>query len=436
MAVKGLKTSVGLRLFIIGLLSLILLIPTVMIKSLISERENRRNEATYEVTSKWGNAQNVSGPILTIPFKSYFKNDKGQVIESVQYVHFLPDDLSINGAIYPEIRYRGIYEIILYNTKLKLRGIFHPPDLEELNIPPDDVLWQDAFVAIGINDMKGIKDIIKIKWNEAELIANPGIVCNDVLASGISSPTALNSQTTDYNFSVDINLDGSEQLMFMPIGKETRVTISAKWNNPSFVGEFLPETRKIQNDAFSAEWKILHLNRNYPQRWIGNQHKIEHSAFGVRLRLPVDEYQKTMRTAKYAIMFISLTFLSFFMIEILNKKVLHPVQYLLIGLALILFYTLLLSFSEHLRFQYAYLIGSVSMSVMITAYTKSVLSNNLLTMIIAGILIILYGFLYIVLQLQDYALLLGSIGLFVILAIVMYLTRRIDWFAVWKSEAV
>jgi len=177
----------------------------------------------------------------------------------------------------------------------------------------------------------------------------------------------------------------------------------------------------------------LHLNRNYPQRWLGNRYKLNGSSFGVNLLLPVDEYQKTMRTAKYAIMFIGLTFLSFFMIELLNRKSLHPIQYLLIGFALLVFYTLLLSFSEYMLFKYAYLIAGAGIIFLITAYTKSVLKSNLLTAVIFGLLLILYGYLYIVMQLQDLALLMGSVGLFVILAVVMYLTRKIDWFTIMKN---
>lgn len=434
MAKNRIKNSVGLRLGIIAILSMVLLIPSGMMQSLIKERKLRRDSATQEVSNKWGTAQTICGPILTIPFKSYSKNDSGELITKIKYAHFLPDDLSIIGTIHPQIRYRGIYEIVLYNTKLQLNGNFSSPDFEDLNLPKKDMIWKEAFVAVGITDMKGIKDLIKIKWNDLELVANPGIQTNDVIASGVSVKMALDPEIEKFEFSSEINLNGSTALMFIPIGKETKIKISSGWNNPSFTGSFLPEIREITSDGFNAQWKVLHLNRNYPQRWIGTRYKITPSSFGVNLLLPVDEYQKTMRTAKYAIMFIALTFLSFFMIELLNKKIIHPIQYLLIGFALLVFYTLLLSFSEHIVFKYAYLIASSGILILITTYTKSVLSSNLQTGMIAGILTILYGYLYIVLQLQDYALLMGSLGLFLILAIVMYLTRKIDWFSIFKIE--
>jgi inner membrane protein len=435
MTTPAAKYSIGIRLFLIALLSIVLLIPLFMIQSLIGEREFRRNEAVHEVSSKWGKAQTIAGPILTVPFKTRAVDAKGNATTVIYYAHFLPDDLSISGEIQPEVRYRGIYKAVLYNAKLSFSGTFLASNIKDFSIPEAEMVWDNAFIAIGITDMKGIKDTIRIKWNERDLPFNPGIASHDVQLSGISARAAFDTKIDKYSFSMNINFNGSEELAFIPIGKETRTKISAAWGNPSFVGEFLPEAREIQEDGFSAEWKVLHLNRNYPQRWTGNSYKIEPSAFGVRFILPVDEYQKINRTAKYAVMFISLTFLSFFMIEVLNKKVMHPIQYLLIGFALLLFYTLLLSVSEHVGFQPSYVIASVAMTALIAGYTKAVLSNKLLATVIAGILVTLYGYLYVILQLQDYALLMGSVGLFVILALVMYLTRRIDWSAIWKSSA-
>jgi len=435
MTTLAVKYSIGIRLVLIGLLSIVLLIPLFLIQALISEREIRRIEAVQEVSSKWGKAQTIAGPILTVPFKTYAIDAKGSATTIIQHAHFLPDDLSISGAIQPEVRYRGIYKAVLYNAKLSFVGTFLASNINDFSIPEAEMIWDDAILAVGITDMKGIKDTIRIKWNERDLPVNPGIASQDVQSSGISARAGFNGKIDNHSFSIDINFNGSEELAFIPVGKETRVKISGAWGNPSFVGEFLPEAREIQEDKFSAEWKILHLNRNYPQRWTGNAYKIEPSTFGVRFILPVDEYQKINRTAKYAVMFISLTFLSFFMIEVLNKKVMHPIQYLLIGFALLLFYTLLLSVSEHLGFQFSYVIASAAMTALIAGYTKAVLSNKLLAMVVAGILVTLYGYLYVILQLQDYALLMGSVGLFVILALVMYLTRRIDWYAMWKSSA-
>ncbi len=434
MAKNTLKNSIAVRLFIIGALAIILLIPTIMIQALIKERKQRRDETSLEVTDKWGSIQTITGPILTIPFQFTQQDDNEKFTKIKKYAHFLPDDLSIVCTIHPEIRYRGIYEFVLYNTKIQLTGNFPSLAFEDLNVSPNDVMWDDAFITVGITDMKGIKDIIKLNWNNTEFIASPGIESNDVCSSGISVKISLDAGIEKFDFHTEIDLNGSQSLMFVPVGRETKIEASSEWNNPSFTGNFLPELREISSDGFRAEWKVLQLNRNFPQKWIGNQHNIAPSTFGVSLLLPVDEYQKTMRTAKYAIMFIALTFLSFFMIELLGKKVIHPIQYLLIGFALLVFYTLLLSLSEYLSFKYSYLIASIGILLLITAYTKNVLSDKLQTVVIATVLVVLYGYLYIILQLQDYALLMGSLGLFVILSIVMYLTRKIDWFAILKID--
>ncbi|GAH21121.1 unnamed protein product, partial [marine sediment metagenome] len=187
---------------------------------------------------------------------------------------------------------------------------------------------------------------------------------------------------------------------------------------------------------FRAKWNVLYLNRDYPQKWKGNSYNIFNSAFGVKLLMPVDEYQKTMRSVKYAVMFISLTFMIFFFVEVINKKRIHPVQYILVGLALVIFFTLLLSLSEHINFNFAYLIASIATILLITAYSKTIFKSNFLTILMGSVLLILYGFMYTILQLQDYSLLLGSIGLFIVLAVAMYLSRKIDWYSLSSNSNI
>ena len=190
------------------------------------------------------------------------------------------------------------------------------------------------------------------------------------------------------------------------------------------------KTRIIDNNGFSANWKIFDLNRNYPQCWIGNSHNVDNSAFGVELFIPVDIYQKSIRTVKYALMFIVLTFIAFFFSEVMNRLRVHPIQYLLIGLAISIFYILLISISEHTTFNFAYMVSSLAVIMLITGYAKSILKNNRMSVMVGSVLVILYGYLFIILQLEDYALLMGSIGLFIVLSLVMYITRKIDWYAI------
>lgn len=430
-----LKQSVGLRIFIIGIISLVLLIPATMVGNLVHEREQTRNKAIHEVSEKWGNAQTIAGPVLSVPMKKYYKDKDGTLMTRIEYAHFLPDDLTISGSMEPEIRYRGIYQIILYGSNLKLSGKFSLPDLRDFDTRREDIFWKDAFVSVGISDMKGIRDTMSIRWNNSTLNAEPGIPTADVLPSGVSSRVALDEGTTSYTFSLDLNLNGSRELNFVPAGKETKVALASNWNSPSFQGNFLPEKREIAASGFTASWKVLQLNRNYPQKWIGKKHDIFRSSFGVNLMKPVDQYQQTTRTTKYAIMFIVMTFAAFFIIEILNKKAIHPMQYFLVGLALVLFYSLLLSLSEHIFFSLSYLLASSVTVALITAYTHSMFASRTLTTIFGGLLSCLYTFLFILLQREDYALLLGSAGLFIILALFMYLTRKVDWYTALVPDA-
>ncbi|MEW6586986.1 MAG: cell envelope integrity protein CreD, partial [Nitrospirota bacterium] len=392
---EKIRSSVGIRLIVIGVLSLLLLIPAAMIERLIYERERTRNGAVGEVSEKWGGNQLLSGPVLTIPLKEQHKDDKGNITTSIQYAHFLPDELSIQGDVSPQIRRRGIYEVVLYNGKLNVMGSFSRPIMDDLGIQNREIMWKDAFISLGITDMKGIKDTIKIKWNDSDLAANPGIKSNDVLCSGVSTKVELNETGKTNTFSFAVDLNGSQELKFIPVGKETRVVVSSSWPAPSFQGGFLPEKREVTKNGFTAEWKVLQLNRNYPQKWLGKHYEINSSAFGVNLLMPVDHYQKTMRTVKYALLFIGLTFMSFFVIETLTRKPIHPIQYLLIGIAMILFYSLLLSLSEHIGFGYSYLTASFCTVFMVTAYSKSVLLSKITTTVVFSILSILYGFLYV-----------------------------------------
>jgi inner membrane protein len=428
----NLKQSLGIRLVIIGFMTLILLIPALLIQNIISEREDRRDSVVEEVNQKWGEEQTIIGPVISVPYKySYTSDDK--VEQTIRYAHILPENLNITGSITPEIRYRGIYKVIVYNSKLSISGNFPSINFNGLNVPVNDFETEDAILSVGISDMAGITDPIKIDWENEEYIANPGIASNDVIASGVSISPRLDTEKANY-FDFELKVNGSSGLLFAPVGEQTNVQLSSDWPDPGFTGNYLPVKREVNATGFNSEWKVLHLNRNYPQQWVGSNQELSNSVFGVELLLSVDEYQKTMRTAKYAIMFITLTFLTFFMFELLSKKAIHPVQYLLIGFALLTFYTLLLSISEYVVFDFAYFLASSAIILLITVYSYRVLSDKLNTGIIFSVLILLYGYLYILMQLQDYALLLGSIGLFIVLTIVMFLTRNIDWFEIMRSK--
>lgn len=437
------RRSVTLKLMSIGILILILLIPTSMLDSLIYERQSIRNDAIAEVSSKWGQSQTFGGPVLTIPYTVLVKDDKGQTETQIRHAHFLPDQLDITGVVTPEKRYRGIYVVVLYNTQLHVKGRFSNPNIEALNISESSFMFNDASVSIGIPDMKGINDAVNFKMNDTTYAFNPGLSTHDIFSSGASFEFDL-SKNRQFDFEFDINLNGSTSLNFLPFGKETNVALTSAWDSPSFEGSFLPDKRDVKPDGFTASWKVLQLNRNYPQQGLGSfissgndeygYPSNSDASFGVKLLLPIDEYQKTTRSVKYCVMFIILTFLTFFFVEVLNKQRIHPIQYLLVGFAICLFYVLLLSISEHLKFDSAYLIGCVCILALITLYAKNIFKNTRLTAVFSILLALLYGFFYSLMQLEDYSLLLGSIGLFVILGVIMYLTRKVDWYGISSGE--
>ncbi|HAH49956.1 MAG TPA: cell envelope integrity protein CreD [Balneola sp.] len=421
--------SVLWKMGTIFIITLILLIPASLIKGLVNERQSTKSEAVAEVGDKWGTNQIITGPVLSIPYKSGHSNGL------TNYIHILPESLNVNGEIIPQTLKRGIFEIAVYDSQSALSGKFEFPDLEKLKVDPEALMLDQARLNLGISDMKGIENDIKVKWNNDEISFEPGVshLHKDVLKTGISAPLTLSLSPTTQNlenadFKIQLNLKGSESLAFVPVGKETNVKIFSSWNSPSFNGDFVPKERTITETGFNASWIVTHLNRNFPQNWKNSRPDLNSAAFGVDFYIPVDNYQKSERSIKYAILFIGLTFLVFFFIEVRNKRPVHPVQYSLIGIALCFFYLLLVSISEHLSFNFSYLIASSSTIIMVTGFTKAVLKNTNLTLMMGSILSTLYLFIFMLIQLEDYALLTRSIGLFLILGLIMFFSRKIDWY--------
>ena len=428
------KDSIILRIIISAVIIIILTIPLTMIQSLITDRQSYRNDAITEINQSWAGSQIVAGPILSVISKEWTENQQGKKILRQNKYYLLPENLNIQSEIFPETRYRGIYEVTLYKTDIKITGSFDFTNMQKFKI--DDVMKNitDSYLSFNVTDSKGIEDNIVMKWNGIDKEVSPGLRNTDIYRNGFISNVNLDKANKKYKFEVTLHLKGSENLKFIPLGKITEVHMKSNWNNPSFTGEFLPSSRNVTPQGFDAVWKINQFNRNYPQEWHNYTYNLFQSSFGVNLLIPVNEYQKTMRTSKYGIMIILLTFVSFFMIEIFNKKALHPIQYLLVGLSLVIFYSLLLALSEYMLFQYSYLISSVLVIVLISFYTKSIYSKTKLGMLIGGILILFYGFMYTILQLQDYSLLLGNIALFIILAVIMFSTRKINWYDILSNE--
>ena len=424
------KNSVTLKLITITILMLLLLIPAAMITSVIREREDLNAQAILEVSSKWAESQQINGPILTIPLIYEYQNDE-EIWQTTKYWHILPEALDINGEIEPEKLRRGIYEIVVYKSNLSFAGKFtldHKLDRANLK----EIKYDQSFLTIGISDLRGIEDQIILHWQGQDLEVEPGSQIPDMIYAGvtINLPDIEHLLKTTVDFDCVIKLQGSRNMSFIPIGNTTNVNITSNWPSPSFNGSFLPDSREVTDKGFKANWKILQLNRNFPQTWIDTNQdkKMENAAFGVDLILPLDDYQKSMRSAKYAVMTIALTFLIFFLVEILNRRKIHPFQYALVGIALCLFYVLLVSISEHSNFNFAYAISTIAIVTMITLYSLSVFKLRKLSILLVATLVGIYGFLFVTLQLVDYALLMGSIGLTLILGATMYFTRNINWY--------
>ncbi len=426
------KTSVSLKIFIIGILSLLMLIPATMITSIIEEREQLNLNAKSDVSSKWAKQQTLKGPIVSIPFEYESQIDgKTQLVRD--YWHILPEQLDVNGQVMPKTLKRGIYEVVVYTSSLKMGGTF----IFEENIEHPglrQILWAEAFLTIGISDLRGISEEVTFNFGGEELPVQPGSKINEIIYSGITValPNASEIQGKEIPFNMDLKLQGSENLSFIPVGKNTQVALQSEWTTPSFMGNFLPKSRKVEEDGFEAAWQVLQLNRNFPQQWVGNHYQaaINQSSFGLDLMIPLDDYQKSMRSAKYAIMTIGLTFMVFFLTETFQRRKIHPIQYTIVGLALCLFYILLVSLSEHINFNVAYFISAITVILMISLYSLSVFKVKKYSYILVTVLTGIYSFLFVILQMSDYALLMGSIGLSIILGGTMYFTRNIDWYQI------
>ena len=420
--------NITLKALIIAVLSIFLLIPGLMIQNLIQERKNRSIETIAKINAKWSNAQSICGPILCVPYTTTYTDDNNKSIQRQHLLNITPEEFIVEARLFPEERYYGIYKTILYRSEINVRGQFNK--IKSLQIENSVIHWNSAYIALGLSDLRGITDNINIHLNNQSYMAETAGSNDELLGKLLIANLSDSVTQTDapLTFDYQLKLNGSSEINFIPIGRTSKVKVAGDWKSPSFIGNFSPE-HTITDNGFEAKWSILRFNRNIPEMWSDNQvSSFNDASFGVNLIDPVDHYQQNMRSAKYAIMFIALTFVIFFFVEILTHIRIHPIQYLLVGFALILFYSLLLSISEQINFAIAYLVASIATIGLITIYTYSIFKNKKQTGALAVFLCTLYAFLYVILQLEDVALLIGSIGLFVFLAIIMYSSRKINWY--------
>ena len=430
------------KMIMVGLVTLLLLIPLGFVKNLIYERSQRQEEVISEINDKWGESIFLYGPILKVPYTFYEEtvsiNEKTKetLKQRKAYTHFayfFPEELNLKSNVNTKVLNRNNYESVVFSSKMKFEGNYIHPDFSSKNIENKDIQWNKATIIIQTTNLKSIKDEVKINFGNAKLTFEPVYNSDtkettEALETGyIDLEKILNQDKTTFNF--DITYNGSHQIKMVPIGKTTQVNMVSNWAAPSFTGNFLPDdkTKQIADSGFVANWKILHINRAFSQQTFDNLPNLSQYAFGVDFVIPVNQYQQNERAAKYGFLVIGLTFLIFFLIQSISKIKIHIFQYSMIGLALIMFYTLLISITEHSSFLKAYVISGIAVIALIALYSVAILKNRKFPMFIAIALTSLYTFLYVIIQLENYALLVGSIGLFAILAAVMHFSRKIDW---------
>ncbi|WDF54929.1 cell envelope integrity protein CreD [Mucilaginibacter sp. KACC 22063] len=430
--------SVTLKLIFITGLVLVLLIPSFLVQNLIQERAGRQQEMETDVSDKWSGKQLVAGPVLVMPYKRIYKENEGTAKEvtktSTEYLYVLPDDLHISSGLNVETLHRGIFNTTVYNTRIDIKGNFPKADLEKAGITADQLIPEKAIVTFNISDLKGLKTNPVVNLAGKSFAVEPALNNASAFNNGLQAWTNITGLTDkDLPFNFTLDLKGSQELNFVHLGKTTTVDVKSNWASPSFTGRYLPDSRKIDKNGFTAKWRMLYYNRPFPQQWtmndslLNSMSKHEEAIFGVKLRIPVDQYQQTTRTSKYAILIIILTFISLFLTELIGKQKVHVFNYALIGAAMIIFYVLLLSFSEQIGYMWAYLVASIATIALISLFISSLLHNKKAALLFAFILSLFYTFIYIIIQLEDLALLVGSVLLFIIIAVLMYFSRKINW---------
>lgn len=426
------------KMIMVGILTLVLLIPLALVQDLIKERSQRKVEATQKVTNSWGENVHLTGPILKIPYKTFRETEeidektKKKTIKKYSYTqnaYFFPTTLNHNTKVDKVDGIKlGLYKPIVFKATVNSTGIFKELDLEKLGIKPENVLWDKASIQIKTTDLKSIKSDLFINLN-GEKLALETSGDDDNYFDVLETKTFNMVQNEEVQFNFDIQYNGSNSVEFIPIGKTTKTSVDANWGSPSFIGNYAPidTSKTITNKNFHADWKLIHVNRPFAQQYSDKLPNISSYSYGVKLIETVDQYQQNERASKYGFLVIGLTFLIFFLIQTISKVNIHIFQYTMIGLALIMFYTLLISITEHSSFTIAYAIAASSVIIMLLLYSISVLKNKKFPLFISLALTILYSFIFVIIQLEDYALLVGSIGLFLILGAVMYFSRKIDW---------
>ena len=424
--------SVTFKVLGIALLALLMLIPLAQVNSLISEREGRAHEATQQIASRWGSAQLVGGPVLAVPLRcERQRDDKIVTLEETGFL--LPDRLGLNVTLNPELRSYGIYDTVVYTAAIKAEGRFASTDFERVAGEGCSAQWARTELRVPVADVHGIRRASALRVGSSELAFGPdsaGLGDVSAITAAITLEPATMAQPLPFAF--ELTIAGSERFAALPLARETNVNVDGTWPDPGFDGAFVPAERTIDANGFRAAWQVLDLNRRIPQHWLAHDATtidLSGSAFGVSLVRPANAYQQNVRAGKYGLLFIALTFVAFFLFEVLRGLRVHPVQYLLVGAALCTFYVVLLALSEQVGFGIAYAAAAGAIVLIVGGYAAAVLRQRRAGLALGGLLSLVYAMLYGLVRSEDYALLMGALGLLATLVALMALTRRVDWYA-------
>ena len=429
------------KIALIGAVALLLQIPVEMIRGLIGERKQARNGVIADIARGTSEAQKIVGPILVIPWTR-----RSTATTKVEYGHvaLLPETLAIEGGIESQEKYRGIYKAHLYTLNATLRGRFVLPTGFGLQDGAGTVVFGRAKLVLGLQDMRGLRDGLRVEWNGAVPALAPGGAENAGVPNGIHADLGylpIPKTALAQDFSIRISLLGTQRLDIVPVGATTTVALSSTWPHPSFTGRILPDAgTKISGDGFAARWRTSHFATNIAQLHQRCAQARQCDAFqqhtlAVSFIEPVDLYQTVERSVKYGFLFILLTFSALFLFEVLQRHALHPIQYALVGFALAVFFLLVISLSEHLGFATAYALAASACVALIAYYTGHVLKSVRHGFGFGAALAGLYALLYVLLRSEDHALLMGSLLVFGCLAAAMIATRRVDWYALGVKAA-
>ena len=408
-------------------LTLVLLIPLGQLRDLIGERSGIREQATRKVAQGWGDVQIVGTPILSVPLEA-----ERPTVRRVAPRRVLAATGEIRGELKTFERHVGIHTVPVYQIRLQIEATFAPAGLAPLR-PEEtspEARWHEATLFVPIADLRGIREVITARWGEQLLNLQPSEYDGLAGVSAAVDLTALRHGQAQ-QFILELELAGSRSLRALPLARVTTVHLSSAWPHPSFDGAFLPASYTLNAAGFNARWQVLELNRGFPHTWVDREvraKRLETSAFGVSLFQPVDTYQRSERALKYAVLFIALTFMSVFLWEQVAGIRIHAMQYLFVGLALCVFYLLLIALSEHIAFLWSYVSAAAAEATLIGIYLGSGLHDRQAGVLVGTALGAVYGLLYLLILSEQYSLLLGAMLVFAVLAALMWVTRGTDWY--------